>query len=137
VPAEIPNRETILVVEDGDSIRKMVCAMLEQAGYKVMEASGGVEALRILESHQPVHLVLTDMIMPEMGGAELARRLTRLRPDLRMMFMSGYTNDPVVRKAGRTPSLFLPKPFTASDLAHKVRQALDQPWPGLPTLTSE
>lgn len=125
------------MVEDGDSIRKMVCAMLEQIGYGVIEASDGVEALRILESLRPVHLVLTDMIMPQMSGTELARRLSQLRPDLRVLFMSGYTNDPVVRKVGRTPSIFLPKPFTASDLARKVRQALDQPWTGVPNCSPE
>lgn len=134
---EIPQRETILVVDDGEPVRKMVCAMLEQSGYAVIEAGDGVEALRILETPRAVHLVLTDMMMPVMGGTELARRAARLRPELRVLFMSGYTSDPLVQKIGRTPALLLPKPFTASDLARKVRQVLDQPWSGLPNSSSE
>jgi len=108
--------------------------MLEQIGYRAVEAGDGAEALRILESNEQVQLVLTDMIMPEMSGTELARRLAEVRPDLRVLFMSGYTDDPVVRKVGLEPSIFLSKPFTATDLARKIRQALDMPWAGVPNL---
>lgn len=123
-------RETILVVDDAEVIRKMVCAMLEQHGYECLEASDGLEALRTLEGG-PVHLVLTDVLMPGMGGAELASRLSEERPEMRIMFMSGYSDHPVVRHIERTPSIFLPKPFTAGVLMEKIRQVLDGPWQGL------
>lgn len=118
--------ETILVVEDAEVIRKMVCAMLAQGGYTVIEAADGHEALRVLEVQSgPVHLVLTDMIMPRMNGTELARRVSQRHPNLPIIFMSGYNDDPVVRGVERGGSIFLAKPFTASALAEKIRQALD------------
>ena len=123
----------ILVVEDAEAIRKMVCSMLTQSGYHCLEASDGEAALRLFE-HAPasVDLVLTDVIMPKMGGLELARRLADLRPGLRVVFMSGYSADPIVSSIERSPSIFLAKPFTASALMEKVRETLHQPWPGLP-----
>jgi CheY-like chemotaxis protein len=125
--------ETILVVEDADAIRNMVCAMLGQQGYQCLEAADGADALRMLdETTSPVHLVLTDVIMPKMTGAELGRHLVRVRPELRIVFMSGYSDDPSVRDFERVPPIFLAKPFTATALLQKVRQALDQPWSGLP-----
>ena len=124
---------TILVVEDAEAIRSMVCTMLSQQGYRCLEAADGVDALRMLdETALPVHLVLTDVIMPKMTGAELGRLLVRRRPDLPIVFMSGYCDDPAVRDFERMPLIFLPKPFTATALLDKVRQALDQPWRGLP-----
>jgi CheY-like chemotaxis protein len=124
--------ETILVVEDAESIRRMVCAMLSQLGYHCLEACDGTEALDVLESAGgSVNLVLTDMIMPNMTGAELAQEIARLRPAIRIMFMSGYTDDPLVRTLERTPAIFLAKPFTAAVLLEKVREALDHPWTGL------
>jgi two-component system cell cycle sensor histidine kinase/response regulator CckA len=124
---------TILVVEDAEAIRSMVCTMLSQQGYRCLEAADGVDALRMLdETALPVHLVLTDVIMPKMTGAELGRHLVRRRPDLPIVFMSGYCDDPAVRDFERMPLIFLPKPFTATALLDKVRQALDQPWRGLP-----
>ncbi len=122
--------ETVLVVEDAESIRKMVCAMLMRSGYRCLEAADGNEALRVLDG-QAVKLVLTDVVMPNMDGAELARHLARLRPDLRVIFMSGYADDPLVT-AVKGSAAFLPKPFTASALMDKVRQALEQPSPGAP-----
>ena len=124
---DIPEpRETILVVDDAEPIRKMVCSMLLGSGYDVKEAADGVEALGLLEREwESVHLVLTDVVMPEMSGAELARHLSRVCPRMPIIFMSGYTEDPVVRSVDR--SAFLPKPFTASALVDKVRQTLDRP----------
>jgi two-component system cell cycle sensor histidine kinase/response regulator CckA len=122
---------TILVVEDSPAVRKMVCAMLTLTGYNCLEASDGAEALRLLERAEDVQLVLTDVIMPNMDGAELAQQLSRNRPELRILFMSGYVEDSLVRSIGRTP-LFLAKPFTATTLMEKVNQALDRPWRGLP-----
>ena len=123
-------KETILVVDDAEVIRKMICAMLVQNGYGCLEACDGHEALRTLEG-EPVHLVLTDVSMPGMGGTELASRLARERPEMRVVFMSGYSDHPVVRQVERTPAIFLPKPFTAGVLMEKIRQVLDQPWVGL------
>jgi CheY-like chemotaxis protein len=124
--------ETILVVEDAEPIRKMVCAMLSQAGYRCMEAGDGEEAYRLFHvAPSAMDLVLTDVVMPKMGGPELARRLSNLRPELRILFMSGYSDDPVVRSIERSASLFLAKPFTSAALLDKVRQTLDAPWRGL------
>jgi two-component system cell cycle sensor histidine kinase/response regulator CckA len=120
-------RETILVVDDAETVRKMVCAMLEQNGYGCLEACDGHQALQAIED-EPVHLVLTDIVMPGMGGAELATRLAHERPDVRIMFMSGYTEDPLLHHVGRMPSLFLAKPFTAGTLMSRIRQVLDEPW---------
>jgi len=121
---------TILVVEDAEPIRKMVCAMLAQDGYTCIEAGDGAEALQKLEDQAEVSLVLTDLVMPRMSGSDLARHLSRTRPSLRVMLMSGYTDDPVVRSVDRSSVVFLAKPFTAAALKEKVREALDQPWNG-------
>jgi len=126
-------QETVLVVDDAESIRKMVCSMLCFSGYHCVEAADGQQALRILkESPEPVDLVLTDIVMPEMGGPELAREVAAFRPNLPIVFMSGYSDDPVVRTLESSPALFLPKPFTAAALTEKVRAALDNPWTGIP-----
>jgi CheY-like chemotaxis protein len=129
--------EVILVVEDAETIRKMVCTMLNQSGYRCLDAGDGEEALQLVEgAPDPIDLVLTDVMMPRMGGTELARRLSRLRPGLRIVFMSGYSDDPVVRTIERSPSIFLAKPFTATALMEKVRETLDLPWKGLPEANS-
>jgi two-component system cell cycle sensor histidine kinase/response regulator CckA len=119
--------ETILVVDDAEAIRKLVCAMLSASGYNCLEASDGHEALRIVEdSRHTFKLVLTDMIMPKMNGVELARHVQRIRPEVPIVFMSGYVDDPIVRHVGQSAT-FLPKPFTATDLLETVRQSLDRP----------
>jgi CheY-like chemotaxis protein len=124
-------RETILVVEDAEAIRNMVCAMLTQQGYRCLTATDGADALELLRD-QAVNLVLTDVIMPRMTGAELAGHLARRQPDVRVVFMSGYTDDPVVQRVGRMSPIFLHKPFTTDTLVTKIREALDRPWSGLP-----
>ena len=122
--------ETILVVEDTDDLRRMICQILLQNGYRVLEACDGVEALRVCSSHDDaIHLLLTDVIMPRMSGGELAERLRRLNPQLPMIFMSGYTGeDEVCRTAAL--AAFLAKPFTSVALTQKVREVLDAPRPG-------
>jgi two-component system, cell cycle sensor histidine kinase and response regulator CckA len=125
---------TILVVDDAESIRKLVCAMLRQDGYRCVEACDGLEALELLQhATESVSLVLTDMIMPNMNGAELAKEVSRMLPEVRIIFMSGYSDDPVVQQVEQTVSYhFLPKPFTSTALIEKVRQSLELPWAGLP-----
>ena len=126
-------KETILVVEDGEAVRNLVCLMLVQNGYGVLEARDGREALRLCETHpEPIQLVLTDLVMPNMKGAELAERLRRARPGLRILLMSGYPDEPVVQRPGREPLALLPKPFTSVELVEKIRQILDAPWNGRP-----
>lgn len=124
--------QTILVVEDAEAIRKMVCAMLLNEGFRCLEAGDGIEALDVIRRSGKIHLMLTDVIMPQMGGPELARHVAALHPEVRIIFMSGYTEDPTVRRIACTSPAFLQKPFTAAALTGKVRRALEEPWEGLP-----
>jgi CheY-like chemotaxis protein len=118
-------QETILVVEDTDDIRRMICQILLQHGYRVLEASNGQEALEVCNSYgDPIHLLLTDVLMPRMDGGELAEHVRRMNPRLPMIFMSGYAEDAVVRRAACS-SVFLAKPFTSVTLTQKVREVLD------------
>jgi CheY-like chemotaxis protein len=130
--------ETILVVEDAEEIRRLVCGMLALQGYHCLAAADGVDALQLIEiDTQPVHLLLTDMVMPKMMGSELARHVSRLRPEIRILLMSGFSDDPLVRSFEHLPAIFIAKPFTSAALCAKVRQALDQPWMGLPHLYAD
>lgn len=131
-----PERERILVVDDAEPIRRMIGSMLTQNGYTVLEAADGNEALNVLTgSSEPIHLVLTDLLMPRMSGTELARHLGRLRPELPIVLMSGYTEDPVLRVT-EPAFLFLAKPFTATALMETVRSALARPAPDISTASS-
>jgi two-component system cell cycle sensor histidine kinase/response regulator CckA len=118
--------ETILLVEDEDAVRTMIRMVLQRAGYHVLEASRGASALRIAGEHDgPIHLLITDVVMPEMGGRELVERLVPIRPDLKVLYLSGYTDDAVIRHGVlQTDVAFLQKPFTITALAAKVRQVL-------------
>ncbi|MDR3699498.1 MAG: response regulator [Candidatus Sulfopaludibacter sp.] len=129
---EVLQEQTILVVEDAESIRKLVCAMLSHDGYRCLEASDGAEALKVAARADKLHLVITDVVMPQMGGPELARHLAVMRPEVRILFMSGYTDDPLVHRVEKMSTIFLPKPFTAAALTNKVRKSLEEPWTGLP-----
>lgn len=132
-PAREPARalpkgtETILVVEDDDAVRPVVCEMLRIAGYTVLEARHAGEALLLSESYQePIHLMLTDVVMPQMGGRQLAERLSGARPDMKVLFMSGHTDDAVIRHGVKNAvMMFLQKPFTPDACARKVRAVLD------------
>lgn len=119
--------ETILLVEDEDVVRGLARQILEQAGYKVLDASGGEEAIRLCrERSEPIHLLLTDVVMPETSGREIAQRLTSLRPATRVLFMSGYTDDAIVHHGVLDSGVeFIQKPFTPMALAKKVREVLD------------
>jgi CheY-like chemotaxis protein len=120
--------ETILLVEDEAPVRSLARRCLERHGYRIIEAGGSPEALALAARHHgAIDLLLTDVVMPQGNGRELAERLRALRPEIRVLYMSGYTDDGVVRRAGVTPgSELLEKPFTPDGLARKVRQVLDR-----------
>lgn len=126
-PRAAPGGETILVVEDEDAVRDFAEKALRRKGYDVLAANGGAEALRIMaERGAPVALVLTDVVMPEMSGPELVRRLGVEHGGTPVIFTSGYTEDQVVNRGGTATGIhFLPKPFSPADLARKVREVLD------------
>ncbi len=119
--------ETVLVVEDDSAVRSLARAVLEEKGYRVLEAANGEEALRVSASHQDViHLLLTDVIMPGMSGRVLAERLSALRPEIKALFISGYAGNAIFHHGVLDPGIaFLQKPFTAQELAQKVREVLD------------
>ena len=119
--------ETILVVEDDKALRQMVRLALKEQGYAVLDAENGRDAIQIAEQHgSTIRLLLTDVIMPEMNGRELAHALTPLHPDMKVLFMSGYPEGIVDRHGVLDPGIFfLPKPFAPDDLAQKVRKVLD------------
>jgi CheY-like chemotaxis protein len=121
--------ETILLAEDADAVRAVARQVLARLGYTVLEASDGMSALRLAETHRgPIHLLLTDVVMPEIGGRMLAEQLRGQRPGLKVLYSSGYTADAVVRHGMLGPGIaFLQKPFTPEVLARKVRDVLDSP----------
>jgi PAS domain S-box-containing protein len=124
--------ETVLVVEDQPEVRKLTLAMLESRGYRLLEAANGSEALSLCEHYpEPIHLLITDVVMPGMTGRELAMRLMALRPSLKTLYTSGYTADAIVHQGVLDPGVaYLPKPFSPAQLAAKVRDVLLQPAPG-------
>jgi CheY-like chemotaxis protein len=119
--------ETLLLVEDEDGVRRLLTHVLHKRGYKVIEACDGQEALRIFERRaEEIQLVLTDMVMPQMGGRQLGERLRELAPALKIIYMSGYTDDVLVRTGALGPGMsFLQKPLRPETLAAKVRETLD------------
>ena len=129
VPADGSHRgsETVLVVEDEEAVRRVARISLEMHGYRVIEAAGGDEARRWAANYAgPIHLVLTDVVMAEMSGRDVADLLRALRPNIKILFMSGYTDDAVVRHGVlEATDDFLQKPFTPVSLASKVRAILD------------
>jgi CheY-like chemotaxis protein len=126
---EASGTETILVVEDETTVRELAREFLELNGYTVLEATHGQEALRICRAHEgPIHLLLTDVVMPHMNGHELAETLAPLRPGMKILYMSGYGEDSgVVRPILMSKTSFLRKPFSPADLAEKVRALLNAP----------
>ena len=128
IPAAAPHgSETVLLVEDEPEVRGLARDILHQQGYTVLEAADGDEALRIGREHGgPIHLLVTDVVMPQMGGRELADHLRAGRHETKVLYVSGYTDDAILHQGvSETGMAFLPKPFTASALAHKVREVLD------------
>ena len=119
--------ETILLVEDEPGVRQLVREMLHQLGYTILEAGSGAEALRIFAQHQGrIDLLLTDVIMPHMSGRDLAERLRTVRPALKVLYISGYTDDMLAHHGVLEPNVYLlPKPFAPDELAKKLREVLD------------
>ena len=116
----------MLLVEDEEAVRTAERKALLRAGFHVLEAANGVHALDVYQSER-VDLVVTDLVMPEMGGRELATRLRQRNPDVKVLFTSGYTDDPTIRGGETGPgSSFLAKPFTPEALSRKARELLDQ-----------
>ena len=115
----------ILVIEDNDAVRRMVGRVLVDEGYEVQEAADGSAGLNAYRE-QPSDLVITDIVMPRMGGRELVERVLAVRPKIRALYLSGYTDEAVMRHGVlQAGSAFLQKPFTARQLMTKVRQILD------------
>ncbi len=121
--------ETILEVEDEDEVRALAREVLELSGYTVLAASGPTEALGIAERHDgPIHLILTDVVMPHMSGPQLAKDIVLLRPGIKVLYMSGYTADAIAQHGVLGPGIvLLQKPFLPDALARKVREVLDTP----------
>jgi PAS domain S-box-containing protein len=128
VEKEIPGgTETILVVEDELALRELACVLLQEAGYTVLESSGVEDAIAIAkDSDRTVDLLLTDVVMPRLDGRELANQLVALRPNLKILFMSGYTDDVIVHRGVlKHGTVLVQKPFTKATLLRKVRETLD------------
>jgi two-component system cell cycle sensor histidine kinase/response regulator CckA len=121
--------ETVLVVEDEPAVREIAAYTLRQQGYTVLEAANGQAALRLASEYsQEIHLLLTDVVMPEMNGKALADQIQSVRPQTKALFTSGYTDDAIVQHGVLKPGIaFIPKPFSPSALARKVRETLDTP----------
>jgi CheY-like chemotaxis protein len=128
-PVTLRGSETILLVEDQEQVRAVARGILARHGYRVVVAQNAGEALLVCETHPGrIHLLLTDVVMPHMSGAELARRIAKARPDMAILCMSGYTDDSVVRHGVIDSGMaFLQKPFTPESLTRKVREVLDAP----------
>ncbi|MDI6764701.1 MAG: PAS domain S-box protein [Thermodesulfobacteriota bacterium] len=130
VEGELPRgNETIIVVEDEEEVRRLAVEILRRQGYKVLEASQGLDAFHICEEHEcPIHLLLTDVVMPRMSGRELADRAAEIYPEIKVLYMSGYTDNAIVRHGVLEKGMnFIQKPFTMNGLVRKVREVLDLP----------
>jgi len=124
---DIRGSETILVIEDDSSLRNLACDILTENGYKVLPAKNGVEAMGIVASHQsPIHLVLTDVVMPEMGGPEFAKAMQEQKMNAKFLFVSGYTDNVLIREGIDSGKIqFMEKPYRLEALLEKVRELLD------------
>ena len=125
-PTEQRGSETILVVEDATELRGLLCSSLERRGYKVHTARDGVQAMEILRQEPcAIHLVVSDIMMPHVDGLELKRRAATLRPDVKFLFMSGYSEEAIEQRQTLAQGCaFLEKPFLPDELASKVRELL-------------
>ena len=128
--SELDPAEVVLVVEDEVIVRAPVCRMLRHLGYFVLEANNGEEALLVMqEYHSPIHLVITDVMMPEMDGRQLIAMLRDWYPQMRVLFISGYSPEHLQAQGGMVQgAAFLPKPFSMDALSRRVREVLDADW---------
>ncbi|MEP7228573.1 MAG: response regulator, partial [Gemmatimonadales bacterium] len=126
-PASVRGDETVLVVEDEDGVRELLWKVLTDHGHTVLEARHGRDALSVASGYDhPIQLLLTDVVMPEMGAGQLVDELLAKRPELKVLYISGYTNDEVMRRGiTRSEAAFIHKPFTPVELMQKVREVLD------------
>jgi CheY-like chemotaxis protein len=126
VPRRPRVEERVLVVEDAEGLRELVRRLLQRQGYTVLVASNADEALRLFEEHPSIDLLLTDVVMPGASGPELTRQLVARRPALKVVYMSGYTEEAIVQHGVLKPGIaFLHKPFTSDTLVRKLREVLD------------
>jgi two-component system, cell cycle sensor histidine kinase and response regulator CckA len=126
---ELRGNETVLVVEDEEGVRELLRKVLVEHGHSVLEARHGKDALMVANRYErPIQLLITDVVMPEMGGAELARLLAERRPEMKVLFVSGYSSSEILRRGIRSDGpVFVQKPFTPEDLMLRVRGVLDAP----------
>jgi PAS domain S-box-containing protein len=124
-----PGTETVLLVEDEEMVRNMTREILQESGYQVLEAQHGHEALLVAERHNgPIHLMLSDVVMPQMSGRELAEQLSPTRLEMKVLYMSGYTDDAIVHHGVLDEGMaFIEKPFTPNALTRKLREVLSAP----------
>ena len=129
VQEELPQgKETVLVIEDEEAVRQLAVRILKRQGYTVLDVPDGDSALVICEERkEPIHLILTDVIMPAMNGRQLVERCWQMRQDFKVLYMSGYTDNAIVQHGVLEEGMnYLQKPFTVDDLARKVREVLDE-----------
>jgi PAS domain S-box-containing protein len=128
-PVSVCGSQTVLLVEDEELVRHLVEKVLKANGYTVLVAATGPDAERVAGQHEgPIHLLMTDVVLPGLNGRQVAERLTAARPGIRVLYLSGYTDDAIVRHGVLEPGVaFLQKPFTPGVLGRKVREVLDSP----------
>jgi CheY-like chemotaxis protein len=128
-PAVHGGAETVLLVEDEELVRQLTREILRRNGYRVLEACDGAAALALLEQHHgTIDLLLTDVVMPRMSGRELVEQARPLRPEMRILYVSGYSEEAIARQGQLTEGIeLLAKPFTPGALTAKIRQLLDRP----------
>jgi hypothetical protein len=127
-PPSLRGDETVLVVEDEDGVRELLWKVLTEHGHTVLEARHGRDALSVVSGYDhPIQLVVTDVVMPEMGAGQLVDQLLAERPELKVLYISGYTDDEVMRRGiTQRGAAFIHKPFTSVELMQKVREVLDE-----------
>ena len=128
MPFDAPTgNETVLFVEDDELVRKLNLKILEQLGYSVVHAENGKEALELAAKHErKIDLLITDVIMPEMNGEELARKISQINPEIKILFTSGYTEDVIAPHGVLDRGIhFIGKPYKPNQLASKIREVLD------------